>query len=176
MTRDRKKQASEESGGEVEERRRVLMHASSLNRSDIIKKVVARQPSSLLPGGGNQQQDAASAESVTSAAGAPSSRDGDHENVDREVLDHVDEEGLTALHYAVRKSSLDVSYSSPIVAQFLSGCTAFPLCAAGIGPTRHCLVSLPRLCTTKPLPASRRGRGVVAKTDTRRYRPDPSRS
>ena len=78
----------------MDERRRVLIHASSLNRSDIIKKVVS------------SGVDAAAPPASTASA---SSRGGDGE-VDREVLDHVNEEGLTALHYAVKKSSLDVSW------------------------------------------------------------------
>lgn len=74
----------EKGGASLDERQRVLIHACSLNRSDIIKKVIS-----------------------TSPRGDSSSRDGD---IDRKVLDHVNEEGLTALHHAVKKSSLDVSF------------------------------------------------------------------
>ena len=82
-----------EGGTGLDERRRVLIHASSLNRSDIIKKVVSSGVDAAPP--------------ASTASG--SSRGGDGE-VDREVLDHADEEGLTALHHAVKKSSLDVSW------------------------------------------------------------------
>lgn len=86
----------EDEGAALEERRRVLFHASSLNRSDIIKKVVSA---------------AASNNGTTNGAVAPgsSSSTGGNCDVEREVLDHVDENGLTALHHAVKKSSLDVS-------------------------------------------------------------------
>ena len=78
-----------EKGGEagLDERQRVLIHACFLNRSDIIKKVVRTAPTSAT------------------SSGNGSGGDGD---VDREVLDHVDDVGLTALHHAVKKSSLDV--------------------------------------------------------------------
>lgn len=82
----------QEGGNELLERQRVLIHASSLNRSDIIKKVVSAE--------NNPQQN--------SVAAAPGSRQGGDGDVDREVLDHVDGQGLTALHHAVKKSSLDV--------------------------------------------------------------------
>lgn len=79
----------EKEGAGLDERQRVLIHACSLNRSDIIKKVVS---------------------TGTAPTSASSSSDnGGDGDVDREVLDHVDEEGLTALHHAVKKSSLDVS-------------------------------------------------------------------
>lgn len=76
----------EEGGSGLDERQRVLIHACSLNRSDIIKKVVSPAPRSS------------------------SSANGGDGEVDRGVLDHVDEGGLTALHHAVKKSSLDVSF------------------------------------------------------------------
>lgn len=97
MARDRAKQGPGDSGGGLQERRRVLKHASSLDRSDIIRKVVLRQQPSpqLLNNEGSDQP--------VSSPGRQA------EEVDREVLDYVDEEGLTALHYAVMKSSLDVS-------------------------------------------------------------------
>lgn len=145
MARDRNNQGSEDSAGGVEERRRVLIHASSLNRSDIIKKVVARQPPSLLlqqlAGGSNQDASPASASSSSAAASAaPSSRDGSDANVDRDVLDHVDEEGLTALHYAVKKSALDVSKSGRCCQPsfWLYRCVAMPsgLCLA-LYPNMH---------------------------------------
>lgn len=82
------------SGG-LEERRRVLRHASSLNRADVIKKVVASQQSTIVSG-------------PDSSSSSPPSSQG-AEEVDRDVLDYEDEDGLTALHYAVKKSSLDVS-------------------------------------------------------------------
>lgn len=105
MARDRKKQEEDEGqGGDMEERKRVLRHASSLNRADVIKKVVCR---TLL-----SPTSAGHAVSPPSSAGGV----GNADDVDREVLNHVDEEGLTALHYAVRKSSLDVSTSRERIA------------------------------------------------------------
>eukprot|EP00903_Cladosiphon_okamuranus_P016529 g15249.t1 len=80
----------EKEGAGLDERQRVLIHACSLNRSDIIKKVVST---------------GTSPKSASSSSG--SSGNGVDGDVDREVLDHVDEEGLTALHHAVKKSSLD---------------------------------------------------------------------
>lgn len=77
----------EKAGTGLDERKRVLIHACSLNRSDIVKKVVTTAPKSASSSAGN----------------------GGDEDVHREVLDHVDEGGLTALHHAVKKSSLDVS-------------------------------------------------------------------
>lgn len=104
MAGDLEKQGDEESGGAIEERRRVLRHASCLNRADVIKKVVLLQPSSR-----NSQPTSSGA---GAAAAPPLSGQGVVDaDVDREVLDHVDEEGLTALHHAVVKSSLDVSVS-----------------------------------------------------------------
>lgn len=104
----------EERGGDIEERQRVLRHASSLNRADVIKKVVCRSLS------------------VSGAATPPISGNGKDDtpggdaDVDKEVLNHVDEEGMTALHYAVRKSSLDVSTLSCSVTTinrpYTSGC------------------------------------------------------
>lgn len=93
---------SQEGGSALLERQRVLIHASSLNRSDIIKKVVSAE--------NNPQQDSAAvvAPSAASLSSAPGSTQGGDRGVDREVLDHVDGEGLTALHHAVKKSSLDV--------------------------------------------------------------------
>ncbi|CAB1110110.1 unnamed protein product [Ectocarpus sp. CCAP 1310/34] len=94
MARKKTGSVEEDEGAALEERRRVLFHASSLNRSDIIKKVVSA---------------AASNNDTTVGAVAPgssSSTSGDCD-VEREVLDHVDENGLTALHHAVKKSSLD---------------------------------------------------------------------
>ncbi|CAM9201153.1 unnamed protein product, partial [Ectocarpus fasciculatus] len=77
------------------ERRRVLVHASSLNRSDIIKKVVSAAASN---------NDATTMGAIAPGSSSSTSRDCD---VEHEVLDHVDENGLTALHHAVKKSSLD---------------------------------------------------------------------
>lgn len=80
----------------IDERRRVLKHASSLNRADVIKKVVSC-PSPLkntTPIGGS---------SVAAGTGGEGC-------VDREVLNHMYEDGLTALHHAVKKCSLDVSF------------------------------------------------------------------
>ncbi|CAM9574465.1 unnamed protein product [Ectocarpus sp. 6 AP-2014] len=94
MARKKTGSVEEDEGAALEERRRVLFHASSLNRSDIIKKVVSA---------------AASNNDTTIgavASGSSSSTSGDCD-VEREVLDHVDENGLTALHHAVKKSSLD---------------------------------------------------------------------
>ncbi|CAM9162688.1 unnamed protein product [Ectocarpus sp. 4 AP-2014] len=94
MARKKTGSVEEDEGAALEERRRVLFHASSLNRSDIIKKVVSA---------------AASNNDTTIGAVAPgssSSTSGDCD-VERVVLDHVDENGLTALHHAVKKSSLD---------------------------------------------------------------------
>lgn len=99
MARKKTGSVEEDEGAALEERRRVLFHASSLNRSDIIKKVVSA---------------AASNNDTTIGAVAPgssSSTSGDCD-IEREVLDHVDENGLTALHHAVKKSSLDVSIAS----------------------------------------------------------------
>lgn len=79
-------------GGSTEERKRVLRHASSLNRADVVSKVV-RSPSST---------------SLTGSAELSYDSDSD---IDVEVLNHMDKDGLTALHHAVTKSSLDVSHS-----------------------------------------------------------------
>lgn len=120
----------------LDERQRVLIHACSLNRSDIIKKVVSTAPRS-----------------------SSSSGNGGDGDVDREVLDHVDDEGLTALHYAVKKSSLDVSscrfgfvdlfHLVPPAAE-LHVCTAhrsIALCRGGGGILRR-FVILPKACDT----------------------------
>ena len=95
--RERMAPNPDKEGAGLEERQRVLVHACSLNRSDIIKKVVST--STAVPAAAG----AGAPRSASSSSG--NGRDGD---VDREVLDHVDEDGLTALHHAVKKSSLDV--------------------------------------------------------------------
>lgn len=82
---------------DVDERRSVLIHASSLNRADVIKKVLLRESLD-----NNLQSKGSSS--------LPSSSGGIGAAVDRDVLDHVDKTGLTALHYAVKRSSLDVSF------------------------------------------------------------------
>lgn len=112
----------------LDERKRVLFHASSLNRSDIISKVVSNNSSAPAVG--------VSPSSSTSKSG----------EIDREVLDHVDEGGLTALHHAVKKSSLDVSVALPV--GFLSKYqtrdiyTNLHTCANGSLPsTRYCRLS-----------------------------------
>lgn len=113
MARDHNKQEGQEEdaqGGDRDERKRVLRHASSLNRADVIKKVVCRTLLSPTSSTGP-----AAASSPPSSLGGP----GNAGDVDRDVLDHVDEEGLTALHYAVRKSSLDVSTFERTIALFL---------------------------------------------------------
>lgn len=97
--------ARDKTGEDIDERRSVLIHASSLNRADVIKKVLLRE--SL----GNNLQSRGS-------SSPPSSSGGINAAVDRDVLDYVDKKGLTALHYAVKRSSLDVSsvqlcHSSP---------------------------------------------------------------
>ena len=89
--------ARDESDRNVDEERRVLIHASSLNRADVIKKVLLRDSQGSVSQAGGSGSPPRSTSSVVDV------------DVDRNVLDHVDEKGLTALHYAVRKSSLDVS-------------------------------------------------------------------
>lgn len=82
-------------GGDTEERKRVLRHASSVNRADIISKVVRR----TFQGSTGE---------VVEEDGPIQAEEGDS-NIDTAILNHVDADGLTALHYAVGNSSLDVS-------------------------------------------------------------------
>lgn len=121
----------EKIGAGLDERQRVLIHACSLNRSDIIKKVVRTAPKSGSSNGGYGDRD-----------------------VDREVLDHMDEEGLTALHHAVKKSSLDVSYQADFDCSIST--TALRLCLRVAGNMVSSVVCSRRMIGTMP-PSSRTG-------------------
>lgn len=82
-------------GGDTEERKQVLRHASSVDRADIISRVVRTTP----PGSTGE---------VVEEDGPIQAEDGDS-NIDTAILNHVDADGLTALHHAVGNSALDVS-------------------------------------------------------------------
>lgn len=82
-------------GGDTEERKRVLRHASSVDRADIISKVVR----TTFQG---------STGALVEEDGPIQAEEGDS-NIDTAILNHVDADGLTALHYAVGNSALDVS-------------------------------------------------------------------